>query len=148
MDMKEFNNFMPIKFLIVLGKMHSSVFAKVERQIKDLGLNTTEFLILYAIASNGALTIQDIAARIFVTSGNMTYTIDKLEKRAIIKRIRNDKDRRRIFIDFTQNGEDLWKNIMDEHIQFMKENFEGLDDDLIFNTIENMKRIGKALDEK
>ncbi len=36
---------------------------------------------MYAIASNGSLTIQDIGDRISMTSGNMTYTIDKLRKK-------------------------------------------------------------------
>lgn len=147
MNMKEFNGILPIKFLIVLGKMHASIFGKVEKHIKELGLNTTEFLILYTIAANGALTIQDIGSRIFMTSGNMTYTIDKLEKRDLIKRVRCDEDRRRIFIDFTTTGKAMWKDVMEAHKDFMEKTFDIIDEAVIEQTIENMKVIGKTIED-
>lgn len=148
MKMDEFNNNLPIKFMIVLGKMHASVLSKIDKHIKEMGLNNTEFLILYAIASNGKLTIQDIAARISMTSGNMTYTIDKLEKRNLVTRVRHKADRRRIFIDFTPEGLALWDIIMTEHLAFMEQTFEDLDDDLIKDTIKNMKIIGNLFADK
>lgn len=148
MKMDEFNKNLPIKFMIVLGKMHASILSKVDMHIKEMGLNNTEFLILYAIASNGKLTIQDIAARISMTSGNMTYTIDKLEKRNLVKRVRHESDRRRIFIDFTDEGLALWDSVMTEHLAFMEQAFEDLDDDLIKATVQNMKIIGNLFADK
>lgn len=146
MDMKEVNGYLPIKFLIVLGKLSSSAFEKANKQIKELGFSQTEFLILYAIASNGALTIQDIAARISVTSGNMTYTIDKLEKKGLIQRIHCAKDRRKIFVDFTEEGKKRWESAIAAHMKQM-ENFFDLEEATLEATIEAMKAVGKSLEE-
>lgn len=143
--MKDFNDFQSIKFLIVMGKMNATIMSSVEKHIRELGINTTEFLIMYAIASNGALSIQDIASRIFVTSGNMTYTINKLEKNNFIVRIRDIKDSRKIYINFTEKGNDFWLEVMKKHKKFTKELFSNIDNTLIDETIDNMKLIGKSI---
>ncbi|MEN8904501.1 MAG: MarR family transcriptional regulator [Clostridiales bacterium] len=148
MDMTEFNDFLPIKFMIVMSKMNAVIVGKVENYIKDLGFNKTEFLIMYSIAAHGKLTIQDIGVRITMTSGNMTYTIDKLEKRDIIRRVRCPKDRRKIYIDFTEIGKKQWSVVMDKHMIHMEEVFESIDDEVIRETIEYMKIVGKGLDKK
>jgi MarR family 2-MHQ and catechol resistance regulon transcriptional repressor len=142
--MDDFKALTPNKFLIVLGKMHASVFGKVSHHIKELGYNTTEFLILYAIAANGPLTIQDIGARIAMTSGNMTYTVDKLEHRGLIQRLRCNEDRRKIFIDFTDEGKGQWQSIMEDLGEYLKEVFNEIDEEALLETIEAMKLIGKT----
>lgn len=147
MNMNEFNDFLPIKFMIVMGKMHATVLGKTEKYIKELGLNTTEFLIMYAIGAHGRLTIQDIGARISMTSGNMTYTIDKLEKRDLILRERCPNDRRRIYINFTQEGQEKWIEIMDVHTRHMSDVFKDIDEKDLTEAIKYMKTIGKTLDE-
>ena len=143
MDMKDFGNSTPNKFLVVLGKMNSTLMEKLEVHIKSLGFNHSEFLVMYAIAVHGQLTIQDIAARIFVTSGNMTYTIDKLEKKDMLKRIPCPEDRRRIFIDFTDQGREIWYGMLEDHSKYLDDMFNGLDEDMVKQTIEAMKVIGK-----
>lgn len=143
MTMSEFEQFMPNRFLIVMGKMNATIHNRIEGHMKSLGFNTTEFLIMYAVAAHGKLTIQDIAARIFVTSGNMTYTIDKLEKKGILKRIPCPEDRRRIFVDFTEQGQSQWDIALDDHSRFLNDLFADIDEQLMSQTIEHMKFIGK-----
>lgn len=145
MDMKDFLEFKPNKFMVVLGKMQASIYGELEHHLKQLGFNTTEFLVMYSIAAHGPLTIQDIAARIFVTSGNMTYTIDKLEKRDILIRVRCPEDRRKIFIDFTETGKQEWDIVLEDHSTFLANMFDGIDEHVLEETIENMKVIGKQV---
>ncbi len=142
MNMNEFNELLPIKFMIVLEKMRASLMNPVEQHIKTMDLNTTEFLILYTIATHGNMTIQAIANKVSVTSGNMTYTIDKLEKRQWIERIRCPEDRRKIYIALTMEGRKKWVIVMDKHHQYMHEAFQAIDSDLLAMTLENMKTIG------
>lgn len=146
MSMNQFMEMVPNKFIVVLGKLHATIFGELGKHIKELGFNTTEFLILYAIAANGALTIQDIASRIFMTSGSMTYTVDKLEQRGLIKRVRSDVDRRKIFIDFTAKGQDVWSNVLEVHMAYLEKAFENIDKQIMSETIESMKLIGKSFE--
>lgn len=143
MDMKNFGQYTPNKFLVVLSKMYTAVFEVVNGHIKNLGYNRTEFQIMYTIAAHGAMTIQNIAARIAVTSGNMTYTLDKLEERDIIKRVICPEDGRKIYIDFTHEGIKQWSKIMDSLEVFLADIFNNVDDVLLEQTIDNMKIIGK-----
>ena len=148
MDMKAYNQMPEIKFMIVLGKMQSTVHHMTEKHLKEVGLNKTEFMIMYAIAVHGKLAIQDIGERISMTSGNMTYTIDKLEKKEWIRRERCPEDRRRIYVDFTGEGEVRWYEFMEEHARYMKELFGIFDEHILQDVTDLMKRIGHSLEEQ
>lgn len=143
MDMKSFSAYTPNKFLVVLSKMQASVFEIVNKRVKSLGYNRTEFQIMYTIAAHGAMTIQHIAERISVTSGNMTYTLDKLENRGIIQRVICPEDGRKMYIDFTQTGQEAWTVLMHDLEGLLGEMFQGIDEALLQQTIEHMKIIGK-----
>jgi MarR family 2-MHQ and catechol resistance regulon transcriptional repressor len=145
MNMKTFKEFTPNKFLVVLGKMEATVLGQVEKHIKTLGYNTSEFLIMYAIAEHGALSIQDIAARISVTSGNMTYTINKLEQKGYLRRIQCSEDKRRFYVDFTDEGLKNWNVILEEHATYLNDLFKNIDETVMLETIQYMKQIGKTL---
>lgn len=145
MDMKTFKEFTPNKFLVVLGKMEAAVLGQVEKHIKSLGYNASEFLIMYAIAEHGALTIQDIAARISVTSGNMTYTIKKLECKGYLRRIQCPEDKRRFYVDFTDEGLQNWNVILEEHAAYLNDLFKNIDETVMLETIQYMKQIGKTI---
>lgn len=140
--MKDYNENNTIKFLIVLGKLHSSIFNNVEKHIKTLNLNISEFLVMYAISANGPLSIQNIASRIFITSGNMTYTVNKLEKRGFVKRINDKDDHRKTYIQLTNDGNIFWNNILEKHLQHTTELFSNIDENLLVECISNMKEIG------
>ncbi len=147
-NIRDFNQFPPIKFLIVLNKMYKSIFDPINKHVKDLGVNETEFLILFALAANGSLSIQDIGERIYMTSGNMTYTIDKLEKKKLIERRRCVKDRRKIYVELTAEGQTFWDEVIMKHMTFLENLFGGIEEDELIESIEMMKVIGKTVSHK
>ncbi len=140
----DFREFQPIKFLTILEKAYKSIFEPIKKNIKDLGFNETEFLIMFALAARTSLSIQDIAERIHTTSGNMTFTVDKLEKRGIIERQRCNEDRRKIYLVLTEEGNALWNKLMDEHKAFLSDMFSVLDDKDMQQAMVLLKTIGKT----
>lgn len=132
-----------IKFMIVMNKMINSIEKQVAPHWKALGINETEFFVLFALDANGPLTIQEIGSKINMTSGTMTYVIDKLEKKGYIKRVRCEEDRRRIYIELTEAGKTFWQSTVEQHKQDMAEVFSHVEDDVVYEMIELMKKIGK-----
>lgn len=139
----DFNQHPIIKLLVVNSKMTHSILSKLVLQLRHHELNQTEFLVLYALAVNDRLTIQDIGERIAITSGSMTYTIDKLEGAGLIVRQRCLEDRRRIYIAMTPAGRVLWDQVISEHMAYLDQMFEAIpqEDIALFTSL--AKKIGK-----
>ena len=65
---------------------------KRQRNIRSCGLNTSEFGVLELLYNKGPHPLQQIGGKILVTSGTITYVIDKLAQKGLL--IRRKKNRR------------------------------------------------------
>src|SRR5699024_12810731 len=74
-----------LKAFVVLTRSLESVKSRIEEDIKQLGLNPTEFAVLELIYSNGNQPIQIIGEKILIASISITYVVDKLEKKNYLK---------------------------------------------------------------
>ena len=90
----------------------------VESQIKKVvtpyGLNCNEYEMLKYIYRNGDQPIQKIGEEIKVTSGSMTYLIDKLEKKGYVTRRPCDSDRRILYGTLSDTGKELMEEVIPE----------------------------------
>jgi MarR family transcriptional regulator, 2-MHQ and catechol-resistance regulon repressor len=89
-------------------------------------LTITEFAVLEVLFHKGKQTIQQIANSVLITSGSMTYVIDKLEQKALLKRNACPEDRRVIHVTLTENGLDLMDKVMPAHKAFIDFVFDSL----------------------
>jgi DNA-binding MarR family transcriptional regulator len=78
-----------------------------EQVAKKLGLRYSEMLLLHALRREGApfvLRPTDILKLLKVTSGTVTYRVDRLEKLGVVRRIPDPEDRRSMMIQLTEAG--------------------------------------------
>jgi MarR family 2-MHQ and catechol resistance regulon transcriptional repressor len=90
-----------------------------QEQIRDdmaqNNLSITEFSVLEVLFHKGKQTIQQIAKSILIASSSMTYVIDKLEQKSLIKRNACPDDRRVVHVILTEDGLKLMTILMPEH---------------------------------
>jgi MarR family 2-MHQ and catechol resistance regulon transcriptional repressor len=94
-----------------------TVTADVHGELSENGLSVSQFAVLEALFHLGAMCQKDIAQKILKSAGNITMVIDNLEKRGLVKRIRNEKDRRYFDINLTDEGRDLIAKIFPRHAE-------------------------------
>lgn len=134
-----------LKVLIAMARTHNHVFQKIEKQISSYGLNSSEFGVLEALYHKGDLPVQLIAEKILVTSGTITYVINKLLKKGLVERKQCSNDRRIYYISLTEAGHGLIKEIFPDHANYIEDLFSHLNvsdkKDLIriLNSIENIE---------
>lgn len=68
-----------------------------------------QLITLLAVFERGPLTSAEIARRIHLSPSTMVGILDRLEEKALIRRVRHEEDRRRILIHLTENGRELLK---------------------------------------
>lgn len=131
-----------LKLFVVLNRALDSVKRRVEEDIKCLGLNPTEFAVLELIYNKGDQPIQKIGEKVLIASSSITYVVDKLEKKKLLKRIPCPKDRRVTYATITPAGMELMKDVFPKHRQAINEICAGIDLQEKKEMIEQLKKLG------
>lgn len=90
-----------------LMRAAETVTSRTNRQMTAANLTISQFGVLEALLHKGPLCQKEIAAKILKSSGNITMVIDNLEKRGLVRRVRDDADRRYLTVSLTAAGEEL-----------------------------------------
>lgn len=90
-----------------LVRAAESVTARTSRVMTAANLTLSQFGVLEALYHKGPLCQRDIAAKILKSTGNMTLVIDNLEKSGLVRRVRDNEDRRFLTIHLTEAGTGL-----------------------------------------
>ncbi|GIN73203.1 MarR family transcriptional regulator [Bacillus sp. J14TS2] len=79
--------------------------------IEQFGLTTLQFRILMGIRQSGSHTIGSLANEIKMAGTNISTMCKKLEKMALLERIRKPEDERVVLVILTQKGQDIVSEI-------------------------------------
>ncbi|CAM4439258.1 MULTISPECIES: MarR family winged helix-turn-helix transcriptional regulator [Paenibacillus] len=134
-----------LKLFVVLSKAYKSLMDHAVRDMKSHGLASAEFMVLEVLYHRTRIPLQQIGEKILVTSGSITYNIDKLEKRGLLKRVPCDEDRRVTYAEITEAGRELFDDIFPKHVASIHGLMGGLDEDEKKQTIELLKKLGKGV---
>jgi len=95
----------------------NTVSAEVQNHLTRQKLTMSQFGVLEALYHLGPMYQRDLAEKILKTTGNITTVIDNLEKRGVVERQREMKDRRYFKVVLTSSGRRLTKKIFPDHAQ-------------------------------
>ncbi|WP_340402070.1 hypothetical protein [Paenibacillus sp. FSL H8-0079] len=72
----------------------------------------------------------------------MTYVVDKLEKKKLVKREPSLTDRRSSNVVLTDKGQNLFKEIFPQHIEVISENLSSISNEEKIQLTDLLKRLG------
>lgn len=130
---------------LVLMQTSKAVQDRMKLEMTKNNLSITEFSVLEVLFSKGKQTIHQIGNSILISSGSMTYVIDRLEQKGLLIRSACPDDRRVIHVTLTDAGKSLMENIMPKHQEWVDNIFSSLntDESEIFVTL--LKRVSKQM---
>ena len=121
-----------------------AVTTRMHRHLADHGLTVSQFGVLEVLYHKGPLCQRDIGQKILKTSGNMTTVIDNLEKRALVVRVKDPDDRRRMSVRLTGAGFDLIATVFPNHAAVAEQVFEVMAPEELLSLGDLLKKIGRA----
>ncbi|WP_223067701.1 MarR family winged helix-turn-helix transcriptional regulator [Paenibacillus caui] len=133
-----------LKLFTVLSKAYRALMDRAVRDMKQYGLSASEFAILEVLYHKGSIPLQHIGEKVLITSGSITYNIDKLEKRGLLKRVPCEQDRRVIYAEITASGKELFDDIFPRHAAFVDGMMPGLSAQEKRELTEQLKKLGKG----
>ena len=104
-----------LKLWVVLSRAQSAVSAHVAADVARHGLTLTEFAILEALYHRGAMLLGEVQRRILVSSGGITFLVDRLVAKGLVERQQCPSDRRARYAALTAEGEELLQRIFPSH---------------------------------
>lgn len=132
---------------IALSRASEWVNAHGDRDIRKHGLNRTEFGVLELLYHKGAQAIQQIGSKVLMSSGNITYVVDKLEKKEYVVRRTSTEDRRLIFAEITEKGKQFIEGVFPQHTEVIENAVAGLTSEEKRVASQLLKKLGKFAQE-
>ena len=106
---------------IALARCYRTFARAVAARIAEYGLTTPQFGILEALHHLGPLSLGDLADKLLVTGGNVTFVIDRLEEQGLVERVRSTEDRRVVKAQLTEEGRRVIAGVFPQHARAIAE---------------------------
>lgn len=131
-----------LKTMLVLFKAHQTIEDYAKKDIVRHGLTLNEFAAIEALYHKGVLPVQGMCSEVLIANSSMTYVLDKLELKGLIKRIQDEKDKRTFHVDLSLEGKNFADAIIPEHYSKMRVIFNHLTEEerMLLNGL--LKKLG------
>lgn len=136
-----------LKLWTVLSRAQRAVEKHSLSDIRRHDLTPGEFGALEALYHRGPLLLGELQEKILVSSGGITYIVDRLTDRGLVTRRPCPDDRRARFAELTPEGEELIERIFPEHARCIEHAVSGLEPDEQRQAIDLLRRLGRRAAE-
>ena len=133
-----------LKLWVVLARSYGAIQRRLHESLATSGLTEGEFGVLEALLHKGPLLLGDLQRKILVSSGGVTYLVDRLTQRGLVKREPCPTDRRAMFAVLTPAGDRLIREIFATHAAAIERAEAGLTAQEQVEAIELLRKLGLA----
>jgi MarR family transcriptional regulator, 2-MHQ and catechol-resistance regulon repressor len=133
-----------LKLWVVLARAMSSVQAHLQESVTRHDLTLTAFAILEVLYHKGPLLLGEVQRRILVSSGGVTYLVDRLTQKGLVERRECPQDRRARYAALTPAGTALIERIFPEHAACIEKAVSGLGLEEQRTATELLRTLGRA----
>ena len=134
-----------LRLWIALARCYSTFARAIACKVQEYGLTTPQFGILEALYHLGPLSLGDLAGKLLVTGGNVTYVMDSLEDQGLVYRERSPEDRRIILAKLTEKGHAVMAGVFPGHGEFVEGLCSALDPEEQESLRVLLKKLGHAI---
>ncbi len=134
-----------LRLWIALARSYLTFSRAVSANISEFGLTTAQFGVLEALHHLGPLSLGELAEKLLVTGGNITYVMDRLEEQGYVERERSSQDRRVILAHLTPQGAELMTSVFPEHAAFIRRSLAHLEPEEQEELRRLLKKLGKRM---
>jgi MarR family transcriptional regulator, 2-MHQ and catechol-resistance regulon repressor len=131
-----------LKLWVVLARAHNAIYSHVQEDVAEHGLTVAEFGVLEVLYHKGPMLLGEVQRRILVSSGGITYLVDRLTNKGLVERRECPDDRRARYAALTPAGEDLIREIFPGHAERLREALSGLNAQEKRQAIELVRALG------
>ena len=106
-----------------LARVSQKIWQSASAHLSAWGLSNAQFDVLAHIGAAEGISQLDLSRRLFVTQGNVTQLLDKMEARGWIRRVPDGRTNR---LHLTPEGRQIYDQVIPSHEDFIAEHFAAL----------------------
>jgi MarR family transcriptional regulator, 2-MHQ and catechol-resistance regulon repressor len=115
-----------LRLWVIMSRAHAAIAAHASADVARHGLTLAEFGILEALYHRGPMLLGEVQRRILVSSGGITFLVDRLTAKGLVERRTCEADRRARYAALTPAGAELVARIFPQHAALLTQIMEGL----------------------
>lgn len=121
-----------------LSRVYNQSLRESHQHLKKWNLSAAQFDILAQVGAHDRLTQQQLADKLFVTKGNITQLLGRLEELGLVKREQEWKTK---YVSLTEKGKALFNDVVPVQEQFQASQYNALDRDEKRQLLDLLKKI-------
>jgi MarR family 2-MHQ and catechol resistance regulon transcriptional repressor len=133
-----------LRLWVIMSRAHAAVAHHASADIARHGLTLAEFGILEALYHRGPMLLGEVQKRILVSSGGITFLVDRLTAKGLVERRSCETDRRARYAALTGQGTALVQTIFPAHAATLTRAIAGLTDTEQHEVTDLLKRLGRT----
>lgn len=94
--------------------------------LSDFGITVPQFTALQVLINDGDMTIGELSQQMDLACSTITDLIDRMEKNELVKREKDQKDKRVVRVVVLEKGHDILQRVLDKRISFLEVKLEGI----------------------
>lgn len=108
---------------VKLRRAANALQCRIEEGVHRQGLTENQFGVLECLLHIGPLHQCDLGAKLLTTRANITQIVDQLESRGLVRRARDEGDRRYFHVHLTEEGRRCIEGLFPTHLAFIQAQF-------------------------
>lgn len=99
----------------------SGIIKQKGREIlTDYKITPPQFVALQWLFEDGDMTIGELSTKMYLAFSTTTDLVDRMEKNQLVKRVRNEEDRRVVQIHLLTEGERIIEEVIEQRQSYLK----------------------------
>jgi len=120
---------------------------ELRREVHQLGITGGQAMLLAVIEGNPGLSLKELAESERMSPAAMSGHVDRLEKAALVRRVRDEVDRRRVGLVLTREGTAMLRRVRSQRTAWLAERLKRLDPEQVRAIDEATDAIAALLEE-
>lgn len=123
-----------------ISRIYNRSIRESNQHLKKWNLSAAQFDVLVQVGSSEKLSQQELADKLFVTKGNITQLLNKMEELGLIMREQEWKTK---YLSLTEEGKELFHEVVPNQEQFQAAQFSGLNNEEKKQLLDLLRKIQK-----
>jgi len=100
---------------------------ELRKETEQLGVTARQATLLWLVKRSPGLSLAELAAEEGISPPALSGHVDRLERAALLQRVRSEDDRRRVGLELTDEGEKLMRRVRARRTTWLTARLRGLE---------------------
>lgn len=116
--------------------------------LTDYSITPPQFVALQWLVEQGDMTIGELSNKMYLACSTTTDLIDRMEKKELVIRVRDPKDRRVVRIHLLEKGEKIIEEVVQKRREYLQEVLTDFSEDDVVKLRKHLSRLHQDMSEK